>query len=139
MAWPEVIVPELSGPSESLDGSTPETLKEFVLNAPFAEPPAESPAPAEPLLPLLSEIVPDSFTSLSVSEPTAPETSLRSDTVVTADDFSVPVPAAARTSRLTLVPCWPDRPPWKLKRCPLPDPAAGACVTVTSVPTPYSD
>src|ERR1700743_2109319 len=107
MACPELIVPELSGPSESLDGSTPETLKELVLSAPFEWPPVPwPPAAPGPPDPPLCENVPDRSTSLNASEPTAAVTSLSPATVVTADDLIVPNPPLVRMSRLTFVPFW---------------------------------
>jgi hypothetical protein len=56
MALPDVIVPELSGPRESLAGSTPATVKEFVLSAPAAPPPEPPPEPP-PGAPPPAEIV----------------------------------------------------------------------------------
>jgi hypothetical protein len=61
--------------------------------------------------------------------------------VPTDEDLIVPSPPPARMSRLKLVPlfCWPGGPPPTLKRVPPPEPAVGDWVTVTSVPTPYSE
>ena len=59
--------------------------------------------------------------------------------MVTADDFMVPSPPPTRMFLLTLVPLWLDWPPREAEAGPPPEPAVGAWVTVTSVPTPYSD
>src|ERR1700729_440795 len=67
---PEVIVPELSGPSDPLARSTPVTLKLLLLIedlAPDAEPPAEPPDP-------VALIVPDSLRSVRVSAPAVADT-----------------------------------------------------------------
>ena len=134
--WPEVIVPELSGPSDPLARSTPVTLKLLLLIedlAPDAEPPAEPPPDPVAL------IVPDSFRSVRVSAPAVADTSFRPDIFVTSEDGSAPSPPLVSTLRLKLVPAdglLPELPPPKPNRAGPPDPAVGVWVTVTSVPTP---
>jgi hypothetical protein len=120
------MVPELSGPSASFDGSTPVTVNELEFKAPDAGPPAPPPEP--PDAPLPAEMVPDSLTSFRTKAPTAAETSFWPDTVVTADDLSVPRPPPTSMSRLTLVDFWLDCPelPLKLKLCPLQNLPSGA-------------
>ena len=104
---PEVIVPELSGPSESSAGSTPVTVNELLLIDPDPEPAGGSRAALAPGWPPPAESVPESFTSFRTSTPAAPETSFRPDTVVTDEDLIVPIPPPARMSRLKLVPALP--------------------------------
>src|ERR1700756_4500132 len=139
MPWPEVIVPEASGPSESSDGSTPVTVNELVLRLPDGPllllPPRVPPLP----LPPLAAKVPDSFMSLSTRAPTAALTCFWSAAAVTDDDLSVPSPPPTRRSRLTVEPLPLDWAFLKLRAGPPPEPAVGDLVTVISVPTPYSD
>ncbi len=133
---PEEIVPELSGPSELVAGSTPVTENELVLRFDL---PAVAPEPPGPPVDPPALIVPDSFRSLKVSAPAAADTFFRPAIVVTDEDFSVPSPALVSTLRLKLVPAdglRPELPPAKPKRVGPPEPAVGVWVTVMSVPTP---
>ena len=150
---PEVTLPVLSGPSSPLAMSTPFTTKLLILKlAPkllgfpppllLPPPPPKPPPPPLPLLKLSAGTVPVTVRSVSVRPPAAAATFCNLPTVVTADvpmAASVPPPASVLLS--ILLPAFGRVPvPIACRKPnpnpPLPVPAAGALVTVMSVPTP---
>src|SRR5580693_1405570 len=139
--WPEVIVAELSGPSEVGPVSTPSMLKLFGCGG--ALPPA---APK-----FLGNVI---DVSVSVSPPAAAVTSRSFATVATFDalmapysgtTWSIVIPAAFSHLPLVQISA-PPGPPWMLwlfwlfrdGALPVFGGPGAAPVTVTSVPTPYS-
>ncbi len=124
----------LSGPSEVSARSTPSTVNVSVVKLELKLP-----------LPAVREgTVPVTVTSVSARPPVAADTSCSPATWATEPELTVPywlltswlisifVPAAICPLRTLLICC---RNP---NEVPPPDPFAGGCVTVMSVPTPYS-
>ena len=133
-ADPAVSLAALSGPSEVFARSTPSTVNVSVVKLEL-----------KLLRPALSAgTVPLTVTSVSASPPVAADTPPSRLTGASEAAFIVPywvltswlmlilVPAAICPLRTFLISCR------KPNEVPPPEPLAGGCVTVMSVPTPYS-
>src|SRR5215471_3751833 len=137
---PEVILPELSGPTSPADSWVPFTVNVLVLNddGPPLPPP---PPPNPPLLPVgAAGIVPEIVRSVRASAPPAAATPCNAEIDVSDEELIGPSARLRSTLRLNLVPGAgrapvPVRPRTRKPNGP-PELAAGALVTVMSVPTP---
>ncbi len=127
---------------------TPATVKLLGVNDPWNEPPPPPPPPPRPKPPPPPEevndgILPVILVSVSVRLPVAAATSRSFPIEVTEDEVRVPRPRLVRLSTSIVVPglgrpCDPNEPRNPKDRG-VDEPAAGALVTVMSVPTPYSE
>ena len=151
---PEVILLELSGPTSPADIWVPFTVNVLVLNDdanPPPPPPPVPPPPPNPPPPPLAETfgtVPEMDRSVRASAPPAAATPCSPEIEVTDVELIGPSARLRRTLRLNLVPGAgrvgrapvpvPVRPLTRKPNGP-PELAAGALVTVMSVPTPYRE
>ena len=91
----------------------------------------------------MAGILPVMTASVRLSAPAAPATCCSLLMLLTDDADKVPWPMLVRWSMLIVVPDagrdWLPTRPRKPKPAGPPDPAVGVWVTVTSVPTPYSE
>src|SRR5262249_53338704 len=142
---PEVILPELSGPTSPADSWVPFTVNVLVLNDDGPPPPPPPPPPPNPPPPPAGAagIVPEMDRSVRASAPPAAATPCNAEIEVADEELIGPSARLRSTLRLNLVPGAgrvgrapvPVRPRTRKPNGP-PELAAGALVTVMSVPTP---
>ena len=132
---PEIIRPELSGPSALLATSTPSTPKLFSEKVDFRLPP-----PPELIVTFGRD--PVTVKSVSVRPPTAAVTPDCFETAVTSAELRTPYAPTKRSLTLIFSPGTSTPPCSRFTCCTIPNPTEGlefdfgAWVTVTSVPTP---
>src|SRR5215475_2918494 len=143
---PEVILPELSGPTSPAETWVPFTVNVLVRNDDANPPPPAPPPPPPPNPPPPAwtfGTVPEMDRSVRASAPPAAATPCSPEIEVTDEELIGPSARLRSTLRLNLVPGAgrvgrapvPVRPRTRKPNGP-PELAAGALVTVMSVPTP---
>src|SRR6266487_5895186 len=113
---PEVILPELSGPTSPADSWVPFTVNVLVLNVDGPPPPPPDPPPPPPNPPPdgAAGIVPEMDRLVRVSAPAAAATPCSPEIEATDEELSGPSARLMSVLRLTLVPAagrvgrWPE-------------------------------